>query len=102
MWATPYIIPLQRPYTKGRDLHDLVWYLSDPEWPPPNLALLNAALRQTGWVGVEMTPQYWRQAVAERLDRLDWDHAANDVRPFLERDEDAELIERDTALRLLG
>ena len=21
---------LQRPYTKGRDLHDLVWYLSDP------------------------------------------------------------------------
>ena len=40
---------LQRPYTKGRDLYDLVWCLSDPEWPPPNLALLNAALRQTGW-----------------------------------------------------
>ena len=45
---------LQRPYTKGRDLYDLVWYLSDPDWPPPNLALLNAALRQTGWAGMEM------------------------------------------------
>ena len=63
---------LQRPYTKGRDLYDLVWYLSDPEWPPPNLARLNAALRQTGWPGAEMTPRGWRRAVAERLDILDW------------------------------
>ena len=30
----------QRSYTKGRDLYDLIWYLSDPEWPPPNLLLL--------------------------------------------------------------
>ena len=93
---------LQRPYTKGRDLYDLVWYLSDPEWPLPNLALLNAALGQTGWAGMEVTPRNWRHAVAERLDRLDWNHAASDVRPFLERDEDAELVDRDTALRLLG
>ena len=92
---------LQRPYTKGRDLYDLVWYLSDPEWPPPNLALLNAALRQTGWAGMEVTPRNWRRAVAERLDRLDWNRAASDVRPFLERDEDAELVDKDKALRLL-
>ena len=92
---------LQRPYTKGRDLYDLVWYLSGPESLPPNLVLLNAALRQTGWVGMEVTPRNWRHAVAERLDRLDWNRAASDVRPFLERDEDAELVDRDTALRLL-
>ena len=92
---------LKRPYTKGRDLYDLVWYLSDPEWPPPNLALLTAALRQTGRAGMEVTPRNWRHAVAERLDRLDWNRAASDVRPFLERDEDAELVDRDTALRLL-
>ena len=92
---------LQRPYTKGRDLYDLVWYLSDPDWPPPNLALLNAALRQTGWAGMEMDARNWRNAVAERLDRLDWNRAASDVRPFLERDEDAELVDRNKALRLL-
>ena len=92
---------LERPYTKGRDLYDLVWYLSDPEWPPPNLALLNAALRQTGWAGSEMTPQDWRSALAGRLDGLDWTRAASDVRPFLERDQDVELVARDSAMRLL-
>ena len=92
---------LQRPYTKGRDLYDLVWYLSDPEWPPPNLPLLNAALRQTGWAGSQMTSRSWRRAVAERMDLLDWDRAASDVRPFLERDADVELVDRNNVLRLL-
>ena len=91
---------LQRPYTKGRDIYDLVWYLSDPDWPPPNLALLNAALRQTGWSGAEMTPASWRRAVAERLELLDWNRATSDVRPFLERPEDVDLVDRETALRL--
>ena len=91
---------LQRPYTKGRDIYDLVWYLSDPDWPSPNLALLNAALRQTGWSGAEMTPASWRRAVAERLELLDWNRAASDVRPFLERAEDIGLVDRETALRL--
>ena len=90
-----------RPYTKGRDLYGLVWYLSDPEWPPPNLSLLNAALRQTGWAGAEMTPRNWRRSVAERLDFLDWERAATDLRPFLERREDIELAGRDNVLRLL-
>jgi len=40
---------LQRPYLKGRDLYDLAWYLSDREWPAPNLEYLNNALLQTGW-----------------------------------------------------
>ena len=93
---------LQRPYAKGRDLYDLIWYLSDREWPPPNLDLLNAALRQTAWSGPELTPRTWRTAVAERLETLDWDRAAADVRPFLERADDAALVARDTALRLLA
>ena len=40
---------LQRPYPKGRDVNDLLWYLSDPAWPEPNLVMLNNALQQTGW-----------------------------------------------------
>lgn len=35
---------LQRPYTKGRDIYDLFWYLSDPSWPQPNFTFLNNAL----------------------------------------------------------
>ena len=93
---------LQRPYTKGRDLYDLVWYLSDPTWPAPNLTLLNAALRQTGWAGEALHPENWRAAIRRRLDALAWDRVAADVRPFLEREADVELLTRENAARLLS
>ena len=93
---------LQRPYTKGRDLYDLIWYLSDPEWPAPNLSLLNSALRQTEWRGKVLTPATWRLSVAERLDALDWVRAAADVRPFLQRMDDVDPVTRENALRLLS
>ena len=48
---------LQRPYLKGRDLYDLIWYLSAPDWPAPNLTLLNNALVQTGWHAPPLTPE---------------------------------------------
>ncbi len=90
---------LQRPCTKGRDRYDLIWYLSDPGWPPPNFPLLNAALRQTEWPGREMTPHTWRRSLAERLDAMNWDRAVTDLRPFLERQEEIDLVNRDDVLR---
>ncbi|HEX2641900.1 MAG TPA: nucleotidyl transferase AbiEii/AbiGii toxin family protein, partial [Thermoanaerobaculia bacterium] len=75
---------LQRPFVKGRDLYDLVWYLSDRTWPPPNLELLNEALRQTGWTGREVDPASWPGAVKARLAEADWARVISDVRPFLE------------------
>lgn len=39
---------LTRKYVKGRDVYDLVWYLSDKTWPEPNFLLLNNALKQAG------------------------------------------------------
>ena len=91
---------LERPYTKGRDIYDLAWYLSDPDWPQPNLVMLNAALQQTGWSGAEMTPTSWRREIAERLERLDWNQVVKDVRPFLERTEDMDLVTKETVLGL--
>ena len=93
---------LQRRYAKGRDFYDLIWYLSDPDWPAPNLALLNAALRQGNWTGDQMTAHNWRQAVRRRLDELDWDGIVLDVRPFLEREGDVALVAKDNARRLLA
>ena len=93
---------LQRPYTKGRDLYDLIWYLSDPTWPAPNLTLLNAALRQTRWPGKALRDETWREAMTRRLDALAWDRVAADARPFLERVEDMELLTRENAVRLLS
>ena len=93
---------LHRPYPKGRDWYDLIWYLSDPEWPPVNLDLLNAALEQTGWAEAPLQPQSWRDAVMRRIHQLDWNRLAEDVRPFLDQQHDVDLISKDNALRLLG
>ena len=84
---------LCRPWTKGRDLYDLAWYLADPAWPAPNLTLLNAALAQTAWPGAELDAGTWRSAVAQRLDTFDWPQARADVLPFLESDADLALVD---------
>jgi Nucleotidyl transferase AbiEii toxin, Type IV TA system len=83
---------LTRPWAKGRDLYDLAWYLADRRWPEPNLAMLNAALAQTGWPGPVMNPANWRHEVRQRLTGLDWAAVQADVRPFLEHDHDVELV----------
>ncbi len=93
---------LTRKYTKGRDLFDLVWYLSDTTWPPPNLILLNNALRQGGWAERDVTSEDWRQFVTDRLARVNWNQALRDVSPFLEREQDATLVSADVLLSLLG
>lgn len=92
---------LQRPYLKGRDLYDLVWYLSAPEWPAPNLTLLNNALHQTNWAGPPLTDTTWRGVVRQRLEQINWGEALADVRPFIERPAEAELLTLDNLRRLL-
>lgn len=92
---------LARPYVKGRDLFDLVWYLADRTWPGPNLVFLNAALAQSGWPGEPLTESDWRRVVADKLRAVDWTTAREDVRPFLEREGDIELVTLENALRLL-
>lgn len=91
---------LTRPYTKGRDLFDLVWYLADPTWPEPNFTLLNNALAQSGWLGPEMNSANWRRNVVARLERIHWDQAVKDVTPFLERSQDVRLLTLDNVKSL--
>lgn len=92
---------LHRDYAKGRDLYDLMWYLSDPSWPEPNLALLGNALAQTHWQGPQPTPENWRGLIFERLENLNWPAALADVRPFLERPEEIDLLTIENMRRLL-
>ena len=93
---------LTRRYTKGRDLYDLIWYLSDRALPEPNLVLLNAALTQTKWKGPILTKNNWREHLLQKLTSLNWKTAREDVLPFLEHGDDANLITFETAMKLLG
>lgn len=92
---------LHRPYQKGRDLYDLFWYLSDPGWPSPNLGMLGNALAQSGWRGEAPTRENWRRLVAGRLAAADWAQALQDVRPFLERQAELEMLTPENLLALL-
>lgn len=93
---------LQRPYPKGRDIYDLIWYLSDRAWPLPNLVLLNNALAQTGWSRPPLTEADWRGAVRERLEGMEWPRIVSDVRPFLESPADMDLLTPESLDLLLG
>ncbi len=92
---------LQRRYVKGRDLYDLMWYLSDPEWPAPNLVMLNNALRQTAWDGPAITLENWRDILWQRIQTMDWSRLIQDVRPFLDSSIDVQLLTKETFKRLL-
>lgn len=86
---------LQRPYLKGQDIYDLFWYLSDTNWPEPNLVLLNNALAQTNWGRGEINKENWKQFVFERIQPLNWSVILADVRPFVEPGFDLELLTRE-------
>ena len=93
---------LQRPYLKGRDVYDLLWYLSDPGWPAPNLILLNHALQQTGWGGPVLTESNWREVVRERLQASSWERVVADVHPFLEPGTALDILTPEHVMRVLS
>jgi predicted nucleotidyltransferase component of viral defense system len=92
---------LQRPYLKGRDLYDLIWYLSDKSWPDPNLDLLSNALGQTKWVGPSLTIENWREVVRSKIEIVSFEQALEDMRAFLGSNEDIGLLTKNNLLRLL-
>lgn len=93
---------LSRQYTKGRDLYDLVWYLSDRTWPSPNYLLLNAALKQTGWKGGRIDGDNMKTILCGRMNELQWGKVKDDLLPFLERPQDMEMISRENCLKLIA
>jgi len=92
---------LQRPYLKGRDVYDLIWYLSDKNWDAPNLTLLNNALAQTDWTDATLTAENWRAVVRSRIESISWEQVLDDVRPFLAAQQEAELLTKENLINLL-
>lgn len=91
---------LTRRYAKGRDWYDLMWYLTQRPPVEPNLFLLQKALDQTQGAG-RFDAQAWRSLVQKRLAALDMDAIAADVRPFLERPQDAAFLTRENVSGML-
>jgi hypothetical protein len=92
---------LSRKYVKGRDVYDLMWYLSDRTWPGPNIVFLNNALAQSGWKGENITAETWRKNVIAAISAYDWNKVISDVRPFLEKQRELEMLTRENLIKLL-
>ncbi len=93
---------LTRGYTKGRDWFDLLWYLSNPEWPAPNLPMLQNALDQSAGAEQRYTAAAWRELVLERAEAIDFDGVRRDLAPFLQDARDGEMVILDSFRQLLG
>lgn len=75
---------LCRPYPKGRDWYDFIWYLK--QGVTPNLPHLQSALYQWGpWERQKiMVDLKWlKHALAEKVVHINWQDAAVDVEPFI-------------------
>lgn len=79
-----------RPYTKGRDWFDLVWYLTEKRGLRPNALMLANALIQTKHD--PKLAESWRDVIAERAVLVDWQAVRRDLSPFLLRQSDLEQI----------
>ena len=75
---------LCRPYTKGRDWYDLLWYAR--KGALPNFSLLKNALQQAGpfaGANFQVNVIWLRETLLEKIQSLDWAEVIRDVEPFL-------------------
>ncbi|SCA62376.1 Uncharacterized protein SCG7109_AA_00070 [Chlamydiales bacterium SCGC AG-110-M15] len=78
---------LCRPFIKGRDWFDFLWYVSRGE--QINIEHLKSALFQMGpWKGEEiiLDKQWMRKALEDKIMSLDWDLARSDVENLIRDD----------------
>lgn len=75
---------LCREYTKGRDWYDFLWYASRNIIPNYTL-LANALNQQVPWAGqmLEVTPEWYVNAMKNRIEEIDWQATKNDVARFI-------------------
>ncbi|HBS47820.1 TPA: hypothetical protein DEO28_01665 [Candidatus Dependentiae bacterium] len=81
-----------RPFIKGRDWFDFVWYVSKKIIP--NYTLLTQAIDQDGpWKNqnIIVTKDWLTQALIEKIKTIDWENAKRDAGNFL-REQDRESL----------
>jgi len=92
---------LCRPYVKGRDWFDFLWYAARKVSPDLNL-LANALDQQGAWAGKrpDVTRNWLSVSLTSRIKQIDWAQAREDVQRFLPLSEQAALRNWDQELFL--
>ena len=75
---------LCRPYTKGRDWYDFLWYMGKKE--KINLTFLENALSQMGSFKrkpLSLSLDFVKKELVKKIKEQDWNKVADDVSPFI-------------------
>jgi hypothetical protein len=90
---------LARPYTKGRDWYDLLWYLGNGI--EPNVTLLANSLAQlpSNWCD---NAKLWKHALIKKTAQTDWHAVQRDLSPFLSNPDEALLLNQETIVSALN
>lgn len=73
---------LHRPYPKGRDFYDFVWYMGHPAMEVNGLLLANA-IKQTEGKTIQMTDETLKKILIEKFEKTDFTKLKKDVAPFV-------------------
>jgi len=82
LYATKLHACFYRKFTKGRDIYDLIWYLS--KQIKPNLVLLNNAIKQTEGRSPKINQLNFKEFLLREIEKIDFKEAKRDVERFLE------------------
>ncbi len=93
---------LTRPFQKGRDWYDLLWYASHIPPVQPNSFLLSNALAQPGEVNYFKAELGWKGSIHAMLNIISFDALKDDVAVFLENPKDADLFTEENFRELLS
>lgn len=84
---------LTRPFPKGRDWYDLMWYLSRRPATQPDIAFLRASLNQGSQVAAGRGVNEWKKMLLEKLSGLKAGALRKDVASFLENSGEGEFLD---------
>ena len=92
---------LTRPFQKGRDWYDLMWYFGRIPPVNPNSVLLSNALSQQSEINYFRDKLGWKGSIDSMLDSLDMESLRADVGVFLENPQDVNLLTLENFRNLL-
>jgi hypothetical protein len=91
---------LTRPYAKGRDWYDLLWYRTRVPPVDPFVPFLQASLDQ-GASDKPVDAAKWKSLLTRKAREADWKSLADDAAQFLERPQEKNMLTRDFLLRAI-
>ena len=90
---------LNRSYTKGRDVYDLIWFCGQKS--PANRQFFESGMQQVTGQSGPWTEEALAKALIEKVEATDLSVAVKDVLPFLEDPKETRFFERAILLSLV-